>query len=82
MVKNYHLEFVKAVVKTKDVSSYLKKTDPELYVINAESLFARFITEHNLPIAATDHANELFKKMFLDSKIEKNIVVDIQNIHL
>ena len=34
-----------------------------------ESFFARFIIKHNLLIVAADHANEVFKKMFLESKI-------------
>ena len=34
----------------------------------AETLFANFIVEHNLPVAVADHANKLFKCMFPDSK--------------
>ena len=51
-VTNSYLELAKAAAKTKDVSSYLKKTDPELTVINAKNLFAQFIIKQNLPITA------------------------------
>ena len=40
MVTNFYLEFVKAAAKTKNVSFYFKKTDPEFNVIIVESLFA------------------------------------------
>lgn len=40
-----------------------------LDVIKAESLFTKFLLEHNLPLTAADHAGPLFKRMFPDSKI-------------
>lgn len=43
----------------------------EYDVINAEVMFTNFIIEHNLPIAASDHAGAIFKKMFPDSGIAK-----------
>ncbi|KAJ8389034.1 hypothetical protein AAFF_G00124310 [Aldrovandia affinis] len=38
-------------------------------VTRAELCFTGFTVEHNLPIAASDHAGPLFRKMFPDSKI-------------
>eukprot|EP00057_Strongylocentrotus_purpuratus_P012711 XP_011667185.1 PREDICTED: uncharacterized protein LOC105439660 [Strongylocentrotus purpuratus] len=35
----------------------------------AEALFTGFLVEHNLPVAASDHAGPIFKKMFPDSNI-------------
>ena len=40
-----------------------------LKVIGAEVKFTGFLLEHNLPIAASDHAGPLFRSMFPDSKI-------------
>jgi hypothetical protein len=57
--------------KTQSYVSSFFRTDEDLSVINAEVLFAGFLTEHNIPIAAADHAGRLFKAMFPDSKIAK-----------
>lgn len=54
------------------VSSFFKsqsKTEEDLSVIKAEVLFQKFLVEHNVPLAASDHARELFKAMFPDSKV-------------
>jgi hypothetical protein len=40
-------------------------------VTNAEVLFTNFLIEHNVPIAVSDHAGSLFRKMFPDSEIAK-----------
>ena len=63
--------------RTKQVESNRKLTDCfvsdrdtiALKVIGAEVKFTGFLLEHNLPIAASDHAGPLFKSMFPDSKI-------------
>jgi len=39
-------------------------TSFEHQVISAELLWSRFVVEHNLPIATSDHATKLFKVMF------------------
>jgi len=41
-------------------------------VIKAETYFADYVVEHNLPVACTDHAGSLFRKMFPDSSIASN----------
>jgi hypothetical protein len=38
-------------------------------VVSAESLFAYFIAEHNLPFAIADHFTQLVPKMFPDSQV-------------
>ena len=38
-------------------------------VVEAELLFSGFLVEHNLPLSTTDHAAQLFRNMFPDSKI-------------
>ena len=40
-------------------------------VATAEALFCHFLVEHNLPFALGDHAGDLFRRMFPDSKIAK-----------
>ncbi len=44
-------------------------SDEELKTTKAEVYFTGFLVEHNLPLAAADHAGPLFRKMFPDSKI-------------
>eukprot|EP00745_Piridium_sociabile_P014720 TRINITY_DN21691_c0_g2_i2.p1 TRINITY_DN21691_c0_g2~~TRINITY_DN21691_c0_g2_i2.p1 ORF type:complete len:175 (-),score=12.30 TRINITY_DN21691_c0_g2_i2:227-751(-) len=40
--------------------------------IHAETLFAHYLVEHNIALSAADHAGELFRSMFPDSKIAQN----------
>ena len=54
------------------LSFFEKRESPmELQVTNAETLFTHFIIEHNVPIAVSDHAGPLFRKMFPDTEIAK-----------
>lgn len=46
-----------------------ERDDIALKVIDAEVKFIRFLLEHNLPIAVSDHAGPLFQSMFPDSRI-------------
>ena len=46
-----------------------ERDNSALKVIGAEVKFTGFLLEHNLPIAASDHAGPLFWSMFPDSKI-------------
>lgn len=45
------------------------KGEMSLKVIGAEVMFAAFLLEHNLPIATADHAGQLFRSTFPDTKI-------------
>ena len=38
--------------------------DEDVSIIRAGTLFTDFVIEHNLPLACTDHAGSLFRKMF------------------
>jgi hypothetical protein len=40
-------------------------------IMSAELMFTNFLVEHDIPFAAANHAGDLFKKMFPDSKIAK-----------
>lgn len=60
--------------KTVSVSSFFNQeavNKEEQKVVKAEMLFLRFLVEHNIPLAASDHAGELFRAMFPDSDISK-----------
>ena len=48
-------------------SFFSKKGDTS--VINAEVHFTDFLVEHNIALNASDHAGQLFRSMFPDSKI-------------
>ena len=50
-------------------SMFATSSNETLDAIKAESLFIKFIIEHNLPISVADRAGNLFKHMFPDSKI-------------
>ena len=39
--------------------------------MKSEALWAMFVAKHNLPFLASDHANNLFPKMFPDSELAK-----------
>jgi hypothetical protein len=47
--------------------------------INAEALFTEFLIKHVLPLAVEDYVDPLFKRMFPDSKIAKNMHVQEEN---
>ena len=60
----------------KDISHFMVKQDIgekqlEEDIVSAEALFCHFLIEHNLPFALCDHAGELFRNMFKDSKIAR-----------
>ena len=40
--------------------------------ICVETLFAHFLVEHNIALSASDHAGEMFRNMFPNSKIAKS----------
>ena len=46
-----------------------KQADLEHKTVSAEMKFARFVVEHNLPIAVADHVTKLLPRMFPDSEI-------------
>jgi hypothetical protein len=65
-----HKSKAAACDKTSKISSFFgtaqsgQTTEQDLQIIRAETLFARFLVEHNVCITAADHARELFLKMF------------------
>ena len=63
------MEIAKAHRSSSLFKYFPKAGNDEEDVTKAELSFTGFLLEHNLPIAPTDHAGPLFKKMFPDSKI-------------
>ncbi|KAJ8035130.1 Kielin/chordin-like protein [Holothuria leucospilota] len=59
----------KAVGMSKKLTSFFQSEN--LSVIRAKVGFTDFLLEHSIPLAVSDHAGSLFKKMFPDSKIAK-----------
>ena len=68
-----HVDYSKLQSGNHKVSSFFetKESPIELQVTNAEVLFTNFLIEQNVPIAVSDHAGSLFRKMFPDSEIAK-----------
>ena len=51
-----------------DWGSSASTSNFDIKVTKAEVLFSGFLTEHNLPLTTADHAGNLFRQMFPDSK--------------
>ena len=56
-------------ISQKVTSFFSKKGDTS--VISVEVHFTDFLVEHNIALNASDHAGQLFRSMFPDSKIAK-----------
>ena len=65
-----HNTYSEAKLQNKSVSSFFVKSN-ETAVTNAELLFTLFLLEHNIPLSVSDHAGNLFRAMFPDSKISQ-----------
>ena len=68
-----HVDYSKLQSGNHKVSSFFetKESPIELQVTNAEVLFTNFLIEHNVPIAVSDLAGPLLRKMYPDSEIAK-----------
>ena len=69
-----HKSLMQVTSNQMSMNTFVSKTltDYEHQTISAELLFSRFIVEHNLPLAVSDHATKLFRQMFPDSQIAKS----------
>ena len=65
----HHKKMAKACLSRSVVS--FSKPLTLLSVTEAESLWAKFVSKHNLPFQTSDHATKLFHRMFTDSEIGK-----------
>ncbi len=70
MASSGHKQKAGVLSSTSKITTFMS-TNSELGTTKAEVMFTNFIVEHNLPIAVSDHAGPLFRKMFPDSDIAK-----------
>lgn len=65
-----HVANFKSCKSTNRLDNFLS-VNGDLQTTRAEVLFTSFLLEHNIPLAAADHAGPLFKNMFPDSNEAK-----------
>lgn len=65
----HHKEMASASTSMRSVATYFRA--PTQSVIEAESLWSKFVCKHNLSFQTSDHATKLFRRMFPDSEIAK-----------
>lgn len=73
-----HKQKASVAGQSQKITSFMSGSS-QFQCINAEVTFTNFIVEHNLPIAVTDHAGPIFRKMFPDSEIAKNWMCQNKN---
>ena len=66
-----HLDLTRQQGKNLKLDTFFVSDKDGDSVIKAEVLFTQFLIEHNIPIAAADHAAPLFRQMFHDSDVAK-----------
>lgn len=62
-----HIAKGQALASSSQLTNFFQKADScksDFAVIRAETLFAHFLVEHNVPLSAADHAGDLFRRMF------------------
>eukprot|EP00745_Piridium_sociabile_P044218 TRINITY_DN9223_c0_g2_i7.p1 TRINITY_DN9223_c0_g2~~TRINITY_DN9223_c0_g2_i7.p1 ORF type:complete len:286 (-),score=56.51 TRINITY_DN9223_c0_g2_i7:367-1224(-) len=66
-----HVTKAAALKNTAPLGHFIARGDEcaDNRVIRAEAMFTSFLVEHNVPLAASDHAGKLFRSMFPDSNI-------------
>ena len=67
-----HRDNARRVAENTDVRTFFSINTEQLNVTRAEIAMVNFLIEHNLPLAAADHATSMFNTVFVDSKIAKN----------
>ena len=66
----HHIEMAKASSSSRSLTSHFRPQTSQS-VIEAESLWSKFVCKHNLSFQTSDHATKLFRRMFPDSEIAK-----------
>ena len=73
----HHKEIAKASPSSRSVATFFRpECSPR--ILETESLWCKFVAEHNLAFQMSDHATKLFNRMFSDSEIAKNFHVVIK----
>lgn len=63
--------------ENKSLSLFFVK-NIETHFTSSELSFASFLLKHNIPLAVSDHARNLFRAMFPDSKITEKYWIDME----
>lgn len=66
----HHIEMAAASSSSHSMVSFCRP-QTSLKLIEAETLWSKFIAMHNIPFQASDHATKLFHRMFPDSEVAK-----------
>ena len=69
-VQGKQIEMAKASSSSRSIVSFLKPQASQS-IIEAESLWSKFVSKHNLSFQTSDHATKIFHRMFPDSNIAK-----------
>ena len=74
VVGKRHKSLMQVTSNQMSMKTFVSKTltDYEHQTLSTELLFSRFIVEHKMPLAVSDHATKLFRQMFPDSQIAKS----------
>ena len=67
-----HRDNARRVAENTDVRTFFSINTEQLNVTRAEFAMVNFLIEHNLALAAADHATSMFNTVFVDSKIAKH----------
>ena len=62
----HHKDMAKASSSSLSVASFFIRPQTSLKIIEAESLWSKFVAMHNISFQASDHATKLFRRMFPD----------------
>ena len=73
-----HRDNARRVAENTDVRTFFSINTEQLNVTRAEIAMVNFLIEHNLSLAAADHATSMFNTVFVDSKIAKNFEQRLQ----
>ena len=68
----HHKDMATAASSSRSVSSFFRPQTSQS-VIEAESLWSKFVCKHNISFETSDHATKLFRRMFPDSETAKKI---------
>ena len=66
----HHKDMATTASSSRSVSSFFRPQTSQS-VIEAESLWSKFVCKHNISFETSDHATKLFCRMFPDSETAK-----------
>ena len=70
-----NVELAKSISKAPISNFFVRSTPLDDAVTRAEVLFTGFLVEHNIALAASDHASKLFKAMFIQPGVSSAEII-------